>query len=478
MLIIINIETNKKTILKGSAFIMTYNNNNDENKNIYEASENSYSYSAEPEKTEKPHKKGGFLKAVAFVLSLVIVGAGSVQVYKYAEKNPKVSVIGSDSSDESESSDSEVSSSDSKSESSAQSVSAVSTDSNSLPSLIDLASRKDAKSIPDIVDSAMPSVVGVSSTFEYTASSSMDMWGFGGGNTSPQTEEIKGTGTGIVMTSDGYIVTNAHVIYDTSEYNCGEAKTVSVVLSDETEYEAKIMGYDVETDIAVLKIDAKNLTAAEFGNSDDLKVGELVIAIGNPLGFELFGSVTSGIVSATNREITVNEKQMKLIQTDAAINSGNSGGPLLNSCGQVIGINSAKMSSSYGSASVEGLGFAIPITEAKTIIDDLINYGYVTGRPQIGIQTQDVSDTISRFYGIPVGVYVVSVSEGSSAEFAGIKEGDVIIGAEGQPVKNLEELNEIKKQYKAGDEITLTISRQGEDIEINLVLQEVTPDKD
>ena len=169
---------------------------------------------------------------------------------------------------------------------------------------------------------------------------------------------------------------------------------------------------------------------------------------------------------------------MKLIQTDAAINSGNSGGPLLNSCGQVIGINSAKMSSSYGSASVEGLGFAIPITEAKTIIDDLINYGYVTGRPQIGIQTQDVSDTISRFYGIPVGVYVVSVSEGSSAEFAGIKEGDVIIGAEGQPVKNLEELNEIKKQYKAGDEITLTISRQGEDIEINLVLQEVTPDKD
>jgi serine protease Do len=305
------------------------------------------------------------------------------------------------------------------------------------------------------------------------------MWGFGGGSQSSQTEEIKGTGTGIIMSEDGYIVTNAHVVYDTSDYDCGAATSVSVVLSDETEYDATVMGCDVETDIAVLKIDAKGLTAAEFGDSSDLKVGELVIAIGNPLGFELFGSVTSGIVSAVDREITVNEKQMTLIQTDAAINSGNSGGPLLNSCGQVIGINSAKMSSSYYSeSSIEGLGFAIPISEAKSIIDDLINYGYVTGRPQIGIQTQDVSETISRFYGIPVGVYVVSVSEGSSAQFAGIKEGDVIIGAQGEAVTNLEELNEIKKQYKAGDEITLTISRQGEDIEISLVLQEVTPDED
>lgn len=453
---------------------MTYNNN-DENKNIYEAPENSYSYSAESEKSEKPRKNRGFLKAVAFVLSLVIVGAGSIQVYKYAEKNPKISTIEDDSSEESESSEN---SEESESESSAESLNSLSSSSSEkLPSLIDLASRKDAMSVPDIVENSMPSVVGVSSTFEYV-SQTIDMWGFA--TPSNQSKEIKGTGTGIIMTDDGYIITNAHVVYDTSEYNCGAAKSVSVVLSDETEYEAKVMGCDVETDIAVLKIDAKNLKAAEFGNSNDIKVGELVIAIGNPLGFELFGSVTSGIVSATNREITVNEKQMKLIQTDAAINSGNSGGPLLNSCGQVIGINSAKMSSSYGSASVEGLGFAIPISEAKTIIDDLINYGYVTGRPQIGIQTQNVSDTISRFYGIPVGVYVVSVSEGSSAEFAGIKAGDVIIGIQGEPIENLNELNEIKNKYKAGDEITLTISRQGEpdDLEISLVLQEVTPDKD
>lgn len=454
---------------------MIYNNNNEnENKDIYNAPENSYSYSSDTENTEKPHKKRSFLKAVAFILSLVIVGAGSVQVYKYTEKNPKISTIENDSSEESENSEE---SEESESVNAVGNTNPTSSESEQLPSLIDLASRKNAISVPDIVENSMPSVVGVSATFEYTQQS-VDIWGFG--TPSNQTREIKGTGTGIIMTDDGYIITNAHVVYDTSEYNCGDAKSVSVVLSDETEYEAKVMGRDVETDIAVLKIDAKNLKAAEFGDSNDLKVGELVIAIGNPLGFELFGSVTSGIISAIDREITVNEKQMKLIQTDAAINSGNSGGPLLNSCGQVIGINSSKISSSYGSASIEGLGFAIPISEAKIIIDDLINYGYVTGRPQIGIQTQNVSDTISRFYGIPVGVYVVSVSEGSSAEFAGIKEGDVIIGIQGEPVENLNELNEIKNKYKAGDEIKLTISRQGEseDIEISLVLQEVTPDKE
>jgi serine protease Do len=455
-----------------------FNNNNENENNIFEAQENSYTYSPNSGNNEnKPKKKKRpVLKALAFVLSLVVVGAGSIQIYKYSEKSPKVTTI-DESTDESSESSSETDST--ASESSSSVVTSLSSSTDDFPSLIDLASRKDAMSIPDIVESAMPSVVGVSSTFEYTPQQSYDMWGFGGGSQSSQTEEIKGTGTGIIMSEDGYIVTNAHVVYDTSDYDCGAATSVSVVLSDETEYDATVMGCDVETDIAVLKIDAKGLTAAEFGDSSDLKVGELVIAIGNPLGFELFGSVTSGIVSAVDREITVNEKQMTLIQTDAAINSGNSGGPLLNSCGQVIGINSAKMSSSYYSeSSIEGLGFAIPISEAKSIIDDLINYGYVTGRPQIGIQTQDVSETISRFYGIPVGVYVVSVSEGSSAQFAGIKEGDVIIGAQGEAVTNLEELNEIKKQYKAGDEITLTISRQGEDIEISLVLQEVTPDED
>ena len=298
---------------------------------------------------------------------------------------------------------------------------------------------------------------------------------FGFGNVEPQTQQMVGTGTGIVMTKDGYIVTNAHVVYDDSEYKCGEAVEVSVLFSDDeqTQKEAKIVAYDTETDIAVLKVDANDLTPASFGDSDELRVGELVIAIGNPLGFDLFGSVTSGIVSGLNRQITINEKSMNLIQIDAAINSGNSGGPLVNSCGQVIGINSAKMSSSYSSqASIEGLGFAIPIDEAKVIIDDLINYKYVKGRPQIGISTRDVSETVSKYYNIPMGVYVAEVAEGSSAEFAGIKSGDVIIGIQGEAVTTGEELNKIKNQYKAGDEITLTITRGGEDIDITLVLQE------
>jgi serine protease Do len=434
----------------------------------------SYSYVSENNSpTAKKPKKHRGLKAIAFVLCLAIVGGGSVQVYKFVNENKlKVSDYEADeeSSSASESTDSE----------SASLASSSDDDDESLPSLIELASRTDSKSIPDIVDEVMPSVVGVSSTFEYATQSynSFGSFGYGYGGygfddgSDSQSQEMVGTGTGIIMTEDGYIITNAHVVYDT-EYDCGEAVEVSVLFSDESEKEAKIIAYDEETDIAVLKVDATGLTPATFGDSDDIRVGELVIAIGNPLGFDLFGSVTSGIVSGLDRQISINEKNMNLIQIDAAINSGNSGGPLVNSCGQVIGINSAKMSSSYSSsASIEGLGFAIPIDEAKEIIDDLINYKYVKGRPQIGIGTRDVSETVSRYYNIPMGVYVASVEEGSTAEFAGIQVGDVIIGIQGEAVSTAEELNEIKNQYKAGDEITLTITRNNEDIDITLVLQE------
>ena len=210
-------------------------------------------------------------------------------------------------------------------------------------------------------------------------------------------------------------------------------------------------------------------------------MGDIVIAVGNPLGFELFGSVTSGIVSALNRQISINEKNMTLIQTDAAINAGNSGGPLLNSCGQVIGINSAKMSSSYGTASVEGLGFAIPINDAKVIIDDLISKGYVSGRPQIGISTVDITETYSSYLGLPRGVYVRMVAEGGAAEEAGIKEGDIIIGINDEAITTVDELNNIKNQFKAGDTVTLKIYRNGQDIDVSIVLQdahdEMNPEK-
>lgn len=457
-------------------------NNIDETKNESQPIENSYSYtySADEHDTDgaKPKKKKrGFIKAVAFILCMAIVGTGSVKGYQYFEKHDsKLSImVNDDKKSDKEQSESSDKSDETKASDESSTNSASSKKDSQLPSLIDLASRDDAKSVPDIVEEAMPSVVGIASTFEYKSNSnSAFSWGWGSSST-PESNEIKGTGTGIVMTADGYIITNAHVIYDDSEYQCGKAVDVSVVFSDKSELEAKIVGYDTESDIAVLKVDADNLTPATFGNSDELEVGELVIAIGNPLGFDLFGSVTSGIVSALNREISINEKQMKLIQTDAAINSGNSGGPLLNSCGQVIGINSAKMSSNYSSsASIEGLGFAIPISEAKNIIDDLISYGYVTGKPQIGISCVDVDELYSRYYNIPQGIWVREVEEGSAAEKAGIKVGDVIIGIEGEAVSSIKEMNEIKNKYKAGDEITLTISRSNEDIEIKLVLQEVT----
>ena len=457
-------------------------NNIDETKNESQPIENSYSYtySADEHDTDgaKPKKKKrGFLKAVAFILCMAIVGTGSVKGYQYFEKHDsKLSImVNDDKKSDKEQSESSDKSDETKASDESSTNSASSKKDSQLPSLIDLASRDDAKSVPDIVEEAMPSVVGIASTFEYKSNSnSAFSWGWGSSST-PESNEIKGTGTGIVMTADGYIITNAHVIYDDSEYQCGKAVDVSVVFSDKSELEAKIVGYDTESDIAVLKVDADNLTPATFGNSDELEVGELVIAIGNPLGFDLFGSVTSGIVSALNREISINEKQMKLIQTDAAINSGNSGGPLLNSCGQVIGINSAKMSSNYSSsASIEGLGFAIPISEAKNIIDDLISYGYVTGKPQIGISCVDVDELYSRYYNIPQGIWVREVEEGSAAEKAGIKVGGVIIGIEGEAVSSIKEMNEIKNKYKAGDEITLTISRSNEDIEIKLVLQEVT----
>ena len=442
-------------------------NNIDETKNESQPIENSYSYtySADEHDTDgaKPKKKKrGFLKAVAFILCMAIVGTGSVKGYQYFEKHDsKLSImVNDDKKSDKEQSESSDKSDETKASDESSTNSASSKKDSQLPSLIDLASRDDAKSVPDIVEEAMPSVVGIASTFEYKSNSnSAFSWGWGSSST-PESNEIKGTGTGIVMTADGYIITNAHVIYDDSEYQCGKAVDVSVVFSDKSELEAKIVGYDTESDIAVLKVDADNLTPATFGNSDELEVGELVIAIGNPLGFDLFGSVTSGIVSALNREISINEKQMKLIQTDAAINSGNSGGPLLNSCGQVIGINSAKMSSNYSSsASIEGLGFAIPISEAKNIIDDLISYGYVTGKPQIGISCVDVDELYSRYYNIPQGIWVREVEEGSAAEKAGIKVGDVIIGIEGEAVSSIKEMNEIKNKYKAGDEITLTIRK-------------------
>ena len=246
----------------------------------------------------------------------------------------------------------------------------------------------------EIVEKVLPSVVGIESEFSIPDDYQNNFFNFGFMEQQQQQNPV-GTGTGVVISQDGFIVTNAHVIYD-SEYNYGLATKISVLLNDNSTREAEVIGYDVDCDLAVLKVEAEGLTAAEFGNSDELHLGESVTAIGNPLGFDLMNTLTKGIVSGLNRSITINEKSMNLIQTDAAINSGNSGGPLINKYGQVIGINSSKLSSSYGSASIEGIGFAIPSNETTAIVKDLMEFGYVTGKPQLGISCQNVTETISQ----------------------------------------------------------------------------------
>lgn len=416
---------------------------------------------------KKPKKKHTGLKVAAFVLAMVLVSGGSIGVYEGIR------------SSNADNSSSIVASNDSSAAESSTGDSSSSKKSDSSQSWIQLASTNGSMSVADIVKKVTPSVVGVQSTFSSSnGSNNNPMNGYGGffgygsqGNNGSQ--GMTGVGTGIIMSKDGYIVTNAHVIYD-DEYGYGEASSVQIQMSDEeTTYDARIVAYDKEADIAVLKIDADNLTPAEFGDSS-CEVGEMVVAIGNPLGLQFQNTVTCGIISALDRKVTINDNTMTLIQTDTAINNGNSGGPLINSSGQVIGINSAKMSSTYsGEATVEGIGFAIPMSEAKSIVDDLINYGYVTGRPQLGISCQDVTEAVSQAYNIPVGAYIFSVTAGGAADQAGLQPGDVITGIQDQTISTTEELNAVKNQYKAGDTITLTYVRAGETKKVDVTLAEV-----
>ena len=272
----------------------------------------------------------------------------------------------------------------------------------------------------------------------------------------------EGSGSGIIFSQDGYIVTNQHVI--------DGAMSVKVKLSDATEYDATIVGQDARTDLAVIKIDATGLPAATIGDSDQLVQGESILVIGNPLGETLSGSTTQGIISALGREIEIEGKIMHYIQTDAAINPGNSGGALVNQAGQVVGVTSAKISDT----SAEGLGFAIPINEAIPVIEDLINNGYVTGRPMIGISGENVSQQVSAIYGLPVGIYVRYVDPQSGAAAGGVQQGDVITALNGKEVQTLAELNNVRDEYKAGETVTLTVWRDGSELQLDVVLSEAT----
>lgn len=310
--------------------------------------------------------------------------------------------------------------------------------------------------VSQIASKVGPSCVGVINKTKVTPKKYYDPFSGRSYYTSdPNSNELvqQGSGSGIIISEDGYIVTNQHVIDGAAE--------ISVILNTGDECTAKLIGSDSKSDLAVLKIEKTGLQAATLGDSDKLEVGELAVAIGNPLGQELAGTVTAGVISAVNRTMTVDNKVYNLIQTDAAINPGNSGGALVNRYGQVIGINTIKLSDT----NVEGIGFAIAISEAKPIIDNLINNGYVPGRPIVGITVTENKN----------GLSVYSVVAGSGAANAGIQEGDLIVKADGQVINTSDKLNEIRDKKSPGEYLTLTVIRNGELKDIDVLLGEDVP---
>lgn len=314
-------------------------------------------------------------------------------------------------------------------------------------------------SVAGIAKKVGPSVVGIRMTIANSGSA------FSGASQGNGTSE----GSGIIISQDGYIMTNYHVVsYADTKNGASSNATLEVFLPDKRQAKAKFIGGDSVNDLAVIKIDMVNLPVAELGDSSKLEVGEPAIAIGNPLGMEFAGSVTVGVISALNRKVDTENKTMNLIQTDAAINPGNSGGALVNSQGQIVGINSAKISE----AGVEGLGFAIPISDAKPIIDQLILFGYIKGRLLIGISGKDITETIAKQYNLQVGVYVTDVSQGSGADQAGVKNGDILVGMDGKEVKTINDMDSIKKSHKVGDTVSVTIIRQGNKKDLNLTFSE------
>lgn len=277
-------------------------------------------------------------------------------------------------------------------------------------------------------------------------------------------------GSGIIISEDGYILTNNHIVNSSSTsyyYELGKANKVTVTLyNDSTKYDATIVGTDSQTDLAVIKIEKNGLKAAELGDSDAVQVGEFAMAIGNPLG--LTDSVTAGIVSAVNREVSDQDGNSYVaIQTDASINSGNSGGALVNSKGQVIGVNTLKLSGT----GVEGVGFAIPINSTKEIYEQLIQYNKVK-RPYIGIGEYDLDEQTAEDNNLVVGIYIKTIEDFSAGEKAGLKIGDVIVEVDGTKVTKMDELNAIKNQKQIGDTLKLKVFREGKEKEITVTLQE------
>lgn len=378
--------------------------------------------SSGPEPPKGP-KKRTVTKILCGVLACLMISAGSVGGFVALVNNGYVTLNGGAAS-------SSASSSQAPASSSILTTPTTTTKAGSLTA-------------QEIAKKVIPSVVCIQN---YQVSQSLSLQRRSGSDESAVAPASEGSG--IIISSDGYIVTNAHVV--------SGADSLKVILSDGKSHEAKLIGSDTVTDLAVVKIQATGLTAAELGSSSSLQVADTVMAIGNPGGLEFNSSVTIGYVSALNREITNSENgyTMKCIQTDAAINPGNSGGALVNSTGQVIGINSSKIVAE----GYEGLGFAIPIDDAKPIIEDLKKYGYVKDRAMLGISGQFVDTMISRLYGLPVGYYVSSAVN-PSVSAAGIEAGDVITKIDGKQINSSTVLTSAIAAKKPGETVSLSVTR-------------------
>ena len=272
------------------------------------------------------------------------------------------------------------------------------------------------------------------------------------------------TGTGVVFSKEGYIVTNAHVVEN--------AESITVQLSDDRVYPADLVGSDEISDLAVLYIQADSLTAAQFGSSDTLRVGDTVVAIGDPLGVKFRGTMTDGIVSAINRDMTVQGRTMTLIQTNAALNSGNSGGPLINIYGQVVGINTMKIGAFSDFAGVEGLGFAIPSTIVKDVVEQIISQGYVSGRPTLGIEGETLDTFYQYYYRLPAGLYITQVDADSPAHRSGIEPGDILLSVDNTRITDMTALNSVVFRHEVGDIVTVIIHRGGQRYSVDLRLIE------
>ena len=318
----------------------------------------------------------------------------------------------------------------------------VTMDLQTAPQAVDNVPQTGGLSLQEIYAQNIPSVVSVSCTLSSGTAS----------------------GTGVILSGQGYIVTNAHVI--------DGAQQIQVLLTDGRELTASIVGTDTVSDLAVLRIQADGLVSARFGDSEALRVGDSVVAIGDPLGVDLRGTMTDGIVSAINRDVVINGRTMNLIQTNAALNSGNSGGPLINCFGQVVGINTMKISAFTDQAGVEGLGFAIPSATVKEVVEQIMDYGYVPGRPTLGIEGEAMSRFYQHFYRLPAGLYITQVEVGAAAWNAGLQAGDILVSIDGERVSSMNDLNRILCSHEVGDQVTLHIYRNSYEGTVTLALTE------